>query len=78
MEKAIESGEDLYEFFFRAKRIGGNVGEQRVTDGIFVDSKVRKEVLTSEKQGKITIGGSIKLIEFVDIGGGVYRARRPR
>lgn len=74
MEKAIETGDALMERFFYNGRFGGERAEQMLEKGVFVDGKVRKDILTSTEQGRITIEGRVRQIEFENTGGGVYRA----
>ena len=44
-------------------------------DGILIDTKLRKEILTGENSGKITIGGRVEKYVFENLGGGVYKCR---
>ena len=44
-------------------------------DGIYIDSKLRREILTGENSGKITIGGRVEEYVFENLGGGVYKCR---
>ena len=41
---------------------------------VMVSGKIRKEFLTSEKQGCFIDNGRTKRIQFVPLGGGVYEA----
>ena len=43
-------------------------------EGVFVTSKIRKEVLTGESQGRIILDGTVKRIAFKNLGCGVYKA----
>lgn len=73
MEKAIKCYKELKEYFFRIKRFS-NRGEDFLNKGIFIDSKIRKECLISEDQGKMILEGRIREILFENKGSGVYRA----
>lgn len=44
-------------------------------DGIYIDAKLRREILTGEDSGKITIGGRVEEYVFENLGGGVYKCR---
>ena len=74
MEKAINTGDELIDLFFRYGRFGGFRSESLLEKGILVDSKVRSQILTSVGQGKTTIEGVVKVVNFESMGGGVYRA----
>ena len=41
-------------------------------NGIMIDTKLRKEILTGPTAGKITIGGRLEQLEFKDLRGGVW------
>jgi hypothetical protein len=43
-------------------------------ESVMVSGKIRKEVLTSENQGWFSHNGTIGVIEFESLGGGVYKA----
>jgi hypothetical protein len=74
-QQAIKSANELNEHFFLIAR---HQSKERATkllnDGVMVDGKVRKEVLTSIEQGKIILEGRVLKIQFENLGGGVYRA----
>lgn len=46
---------------------------QALTRGIFVDGRLRKEILTGENQGRVIVNGCVLQIVFKSIGGGVYK-----
>lgn len=76
MEPLINNGDELYEYFMNCSRpIAAKRVKKIPYEGVFVSSSVRKSVLTNERQGKITIGGTVKRIEFVDKSAGVWLAR---
>lgn len=43
-------------------------------ESVMVSGKIRKEVLTSENQGQFSHNGTVGVIEFESLGGGVYEA----
>lgn len=71
MERLIKTGEELKEWFFKAYNIDK---PGLLVEGVMVDTKIRREVLTDINQGKTIIGGRVRIIEFKSMGGGVYRA----
>lgn len=46
--------------------------EKDRANGIVIDTKLRKEILTSEYRGRIPIGGFVEQYEFADMKGGVW------
>lgn len=76
MGKLIKSGDELYQYFmdcsrpFMVKRI-----KAIPYNGVMVKTSVRADVMTNERQGKITIGGTVKRILFESLGGGVWLAK---
>ena len=76
MTTLIKSGDELYEHFMHCSRtcMASRVKEIPYS-GIMVSAKVRKDVLTNSRQGKITIGGTVKQIEFINKSGGVWLAK---
>ena len=77
MEKLIESGNELVEYFrIEYKRLSNRVGKRSevMLKGIFVDGRVRKDLLISTEQGRYTQDGEFFNVEFESSGGGVYRA----
>jgi len=72
MEVLIDNGEQLKEWFFAVRK---RYDVQKLWDkGIFVNSKVRKDILIDVSQGKTIIEGRVRQIKFENVGGGVYRA----
>ena len=67
--KYVKTGTDLYQWFYSC-----GSKKQLLKQGIMVSTAIRKEVLTSTKQGKITLRGSVYSIQFENMNGGVYRA----
>jgi len=71
MERLIKTGEELKEWFFKAYSLNK---PGLLAEGVMVDTKIRREVLTDINQGKTIINGKVRTIQFKSIGGGVYRA----
>lgn len=67
------SVEDLLTQFHVWGRILVN-GETQCNNGIFVSSKVRKEILLGDHQGKTIMNGCVREIGFKNQGGGIWRA----
>ena len=75
-EQLIKTQEELYEHFMFCSR--SNASERikkQIFEGVNVTSKIRRDVMTNNRQGKITIGGIVKQIVFENLGGGVYLAK---
>jgi len=65
----IKHGQELYDVFRNMK------GDKKLlSKGVYISSAIRREVLTSERQGRITINGTPTKIIFENNFGGVYRA----
>ena len=74
MKPYIETGEELQKYFWSFRKLSTSNFIRSKNEGVMVTAKVRKEYLTSDYQGKITIDGIVWKIEFQNLGGGVYRA----
>ncbi len=72
MKAMIKNGDQLLQWFL-ALAVHCSA-EERWHEGICVTTTVRREILTSDRQGKIIVKGSVRTIEFETLGGGVYRA----
>ena len=71
--KSIRNGNDLIEWFFGlSKHNQTHMQLKMLNNGINVDSEIRKEILISEDQGRITIRGQVMMIKFKSLGGGVW------
>lgn len=69
MNRTIETPEDLNDWFFRRQSL-----PNEMLDGVNITTKIRRDVLTSESQGKIVLNGKLYWISFDNLGGDVYRA----
>lgn len=67
--------QDVREFFFLNLRNPNPVSLKRADQGIFVSSKVRKEILLGESQGKGIFEGTVRSFEFENVGGGVWKCK---
>lgn len=75
-QQLIQTQEDLYNHFMFCSRPGvTDYIKNQLLNGVNVTSKIRRDVMTNERQGKITIGGTVKQIVFENLGGGVYLAK---
>ena len=63
MERLIKNADELYLNFYNTKSEGT----------VYVSTSIRKNTLCGERQGKITIDGTVRKFNFVGIGG-VYEA----
>ena len=67
METLIQTADDLFQYFYGLRK-------ELQRKGVFVGTKIRRNVFVDERQGKIILDGQVKEINFEAIGGGVYRA----
>ena len=70
------SAKDVMDYFFKCCRttvIGRQ--EELLKRGLLINTKTRSDILTGESQGKISLCGHIRDIDFVNLKGGVWRAR---
>jgi len=72
MESLIQTGDELKEWFFSTRK--KHNANKLHSKGIYVNTKVRKEILTGINQGYFILEGKIEEIKFEALGGGVYRA----
>ena len=70
-----QSEQDVREFFFLNLRNPNPVSLKRADQGIFVSSKVRKEILLGESQGKGIFEGTVRSFEFENVGGGAWKCK---
>lgn len=70
MNELIKSKEDLI-CYLTSKQIAS----KKPPESVMVTTKIRREVLTDEYQGKFIHNGTVKRFSFKSIGGGVYEAR---
>lgn len=67
---------DVRDYFLNAYTMTNEYLKNKVfLDGIYIDTKLRREILTGEDSGKITIGGRVELYMFEDLSGGVWKCR---
>ncbi len=68
-----QSEQDVRDFFHINLRNPSPISLKRVSNGIYISSKVRKQILLGEPQGKGIFEGTVKKFEFENIGGGVWK-----
>lgn len=69
--RRFQTEEHVREWAFSLVRAGG----YRLKDlkqGVYIDSKLRREILTGPTSGKIVLNGRVCQFEFASIGGGVW------
>lgn len=72
MKATVKNGDDLRQWFLA---LGPHPrAEQMWQEGVCVTTKIRRETLTHDRQGKIVLKGTVRTIKFDNLGGGVYRA----
>ena len=65
----VQTAEELYDYFWYCGAFKGRVHT------VNVSTKVRKEILTSPQQGKVTVNsGRVEVIQWKNLGGGVWQA----
>ena len=76
--RRIKSEDELNNFFFY--HLAGNptpVIKKRGIAGVVVDTKLRRDVLTGQREGNITINGTVLQYQFKSLGGGVWKCTLP-
>lgn len=72
MARVINSSTDLKEWFFQQGK--SNCGDESVKSGVFVGTKVRRDILLGHDQGRMIYKGRVMYIQFKNEGGGIYRS----
>lgn len=72
MEQQIKSTEELINWFFEISKTNQII--TTIHKGIYVTTEVRRNIMCSDRQGKITINGQVERIVFTNLSGGVYHA----
>ena len=70
----LQSAKELAEYFYSYSKLSASNFIRYKNKGVMVSTKVRKDFLTSELQGRICIAGTFYTVCFDNLGGGVYRA----
>lgn len=74
MEPYIKTPEDLYSWLTSLNRLSKYHLMKHLEEGIYVDTKIRRQVLASVDQGKWLFKGTPCHIIFENMSGGVWRA----
>lgn len=69
MTEAVSTKEELINYLTTKP-----LAKKEPPNSVYVTGKVRKEILTDEQQGKFIYKGSVVMIGFKNLGGGVYEA----
>ncbi len=72
MSAMVNNAKELNNIFFNYSKV--NDHKAMLFKGVYVSTKVRREVMLNIEQGRITINGWVTYILFENLGGGVYRA----
>ena len=72
MERMINSAEELVDHL---RAMHKQKDESFGDDFVFVDAKVRRDFLISDRQGKIILSANVHDVDFYPIGGGVYKVK---
>ena len=72
MKPLIQTATDVYQLLYQYSR--SDRRKELLSKGVYISSKIRKEILISENQGKITLDGQVKWINFKNKTGGVWLA----
>jgi hypothetical protein len=72
-KRLFKSERDVRDYFIEAVAMTNKSMRYRIlTNGIFIDTKLRKEILTGVDHGRIVINGRVEVYIFKNLGGGVY------
>lgn len=64
---------EVSDFFIRLSNpMFSKLDQNKKDRGIMIDTKLRREILTGENEGKVTINGRVEKYEFKNLTGGVY------
>lgn len=74
MEPLINNALQLREFFHNIKHAPDHLQAAMYERGVNVSTQVRREVMLSDSQGRIVIGGKNLWLMFETRGGGVWKA----
>ncbi len=72
MDAMLKNGDELIEWFLALA--SDPRAESKWHKGVCVSAKIRREILTCGRQGKLIVRGNVRAIQFENLGGGVYRA----
>jgi len=71
--RLFRSEQDVREYFIDTIAMTNSPMRRNILiKGIYIDAKLRREILTGEFAGKVTIQGKVVEYEFKNLGGGVY------
>lgn len=74
MKELIRNEEELRDFFFGITNLPNSLRVRPAYNTVNVGTKVRREVMLSNDQGRIVMDGRVKQIVFKSLGGGVWNA----
>lgn len=74
MNELIKTADELQEWLCSLNKLNEFHFNRALSAGVYVSTKVRKEYLRSDCQGRFILKGSSVMAKFESIGGGVYRA----
>ena len=67
---------EVMEYFVDLSRVDNHsVIKKLLEEGIMIDAKLRREILTGFNYGKVTINGLVEKYTFKNLGGGVYKCK---
>lgn len=77
MQDMIQKPEELKEYFYsyyNATKKNKSRRDKKIAGGVYVTTKIRREVLADIDQGTIILAGRVERIEFESMQGGLWRA----
>lgn len=73
MNELIRNADELQEWLCSLNKLNEFHLNRALSSGVMVSTKVRKDYLCSEHQGRFILKGNYVSAKFESIGGGVYR-----
>lgn len=73
MNELIKNADELQEWLCSLNRLNEYHLKRSLNNGVMVSTKVRRDYLCSEHQGKFILKGTSVFVRFENVGGGVYR-----
>jgi hypothetical protein len=73
MNELIKTADELQEWLCSLNKLNEYHLKRALNQGVYVSTKIRREYLCSENQGRFILNGVSVLAKFENVGGGVYR-----
>lgn len=73
MNALIKTSDELHEWLCSLNKLNEHHLKMALKNGVYVSTKIRREYLCSESQGRFILKGESVSVKFENVGGGVYR-----